>query len=175
MRKTLAVLLLLACLLTAAFMVGCEKKVEAPATEPPAAEPPAFSGSFFDALTQMKTAGTVTFESNGSSYGTFLTTVTYDDVTIFNDNANQKYIGVFVNTDDVAIIDLYGMCDPVVYGGETYNYSGVGVDAINYVAGLKVLIAFTVEKTPGAYTYVAEKGSALLFTLPDAAAKVTLD
>ena len=141
MKKIIAILLLLACLLTAIFMVGCEKKQEPSGGNGTAA----FSGSVSEAFDLMKTAGTIDFTASTSSYGTFLTSVTYDGVTINNDDANGKYIGVFINTDDVNLIDLYGMCDPVTYGGETFNYSGVGVDAIPYTEGLKVLIAFTVD------------------------------
>ena len=140
---------------------------------PSSNETPAFSGSVSEALALMKTAGTIQYEANTSDYGTFLTTVTYDGLTINNDNSHGKYIGVFINTDDEHLIDLYGTCDSVQYGNETFNYSGVGVDAIPYSAGLKVLIAFTVDA--GNWHYTAEKGQVLLFTLPDKVEKVTLD
>ena len=169
MRKIIAILLLLVCLLTAIFMVGCEKKADPNGGNGTAA----FSGSVSEAFDLMKAAGTIDFTASTSSYGTFFTSVTYDGVTINNDNANGKYIGVFINTDDINLIDLYGTCDSVTYGGETFNYSGVGVDAIPYTAGLKVLIAFTVDV--GNWHYTAVSGSALLFTLPDAAEKITLN
>ena len=171
MRKIIAILLLLACLLTAVFMVGCDKKAETVNTT--TAGTPAFSGSVSEALALLKNAGTISYEASTSSYGTFLTTITYDGVTINNDNANGKYIGVFINTDDVKLIDLYNTCDPVVFGNETFNYSGVGIDSIPYTEGLKVLIAFTVDA--GNWHYTAEKGQVLLFTLPATIEKVTLD
>ena len=169
MRKIIAILLLLACLLTAIFMVGCEKKAsentdQGNSTVTTPQNTPAFSGSAYDALKQLKADGTIQLDAGESTYGAFLNSVTYAGVTIANNNASGKYIGVFINTDDVNLIDLYGTCDPITLGNETYNYSGVGIDAITYKAGLKVLITLTEDV--GNYHYAPVKGKALIFELP---------
>ena len=157
MRKFLTALVVVAILATSVLCVACQN----------------FEGSGYDAFKQMKEDGKITFEASESEYGAFLNTVTFDSFTVANDYVGGKYIGVFVNTDDEKVIDLTGMCDSVTYGGATFNYSGVGVDAITYEKGLKVLITLTEDV--GNYHYAAVKGEALLFTLPNKVEKVTLD
>ena len=162
MRKILTSLLIVAILATSVVCCVACQKGETPE-----------SPSAFDSLKALSAAGTIEFGSKNSKYGTFLTSVTYDGVTIDNDAANGKYIGVFINTDDEKLIDVYGMCDSITYGEETFNYSGVGIDAIPYTEGLKVLIAFTVDV--GNWHYAPVSGSALLFTLPETVEKITLN
>ncbi|MBQ7713054.1 MAG: hypothetical protein IJT69_04485 [Clostridia bacterium] len=157
MRKFLTALVVVALLATSILCVACQN----------------FEGSVYDAFKQMKEDEKISFEASESEYGAFLNTVTYDSLTVANDYVGGKYIGVFVNTDDVKVIDVTGMCDSVSFGGETYNYSGVGVNAIPYEKGLKVLITLTEDV--GNYHYAAVKGEALLFTLPNKVEKVTLD
>ena len=157
MRKFLTALVVVALLATSILCVACQK----------------FEGeSAFDALKQLDEKGKIELAYN-EGVDIFFTSVKYKDVTIANDDATGKYIGIFINSDDEALQDPYGMCDSFEYDGETFNYSGVAINKIPYSKGLKIIIALTEDV--GNWHYAAVKDTALLFTLPDGVKKTTLN
>ena len=197
MRKILAFLLLLCVLFTSIFFVACDKAKEegqtttdtqqttttsdntnttdattdSGTTTNPSAEP-AFSGTVFDAFTQLKTKGTIDWSYTTSEpYGAFISEITYDGLTM---GGSAGYAMVYVN--DVEYRDEFqSMGNDYSYKGEMFYASTKGISFITYKEGLKVLILYTEPVAPGPYTYAPKQGDALLFTLPDGVEKTTID
>ena len=157
MRKFLTALLVVTLLAISILFVACQK----------------FEGeSAFDALKQLEEKGKIKLQYD-EGVDIFFTSVKYKDVTLANDNAAGKYIGIFINSDDEALQDPYGMCDSFEYDGEKFNYSGVAINKIPYTEGLKVIIALTEDV--GNWHYAAVKDTVLLFTLPNGVKKTALN
>ena len=152
MRKILTVLVLLVCLTTAIFAVGCKAHpVEAKGITFDSIARYEYTGSFsgngadwLDAIAATENSG-VTFTHYSSSYeGVSYFTITeaaYDGISIKNDTTKSSWLSYYANVTDLKYQDR--TVDPILFEGETFYVTGVTIDQIPVSKGFKVLFVQT--------------------------------
>ena len=164
MRKILTVLVLLACLVTAVFAVGCTPK-EQPEAQGLSYElvevyryTGSFSGSVEDWIKAIQaTDDQVEFVSNNG----WASKVSYKGLTI-DFQEGSEYLGYFINESDINSTDQ--TADPFVYGGSEYYASGLLVNQLTAKKGFKILFCLTYyEEGDLTYTPHPDTKKAIVF------------
>ena len=162
MRKILTVFVLLVCLTTAIFAVGC-KTTPVEAKEMTFASfakyeyTGSFSGNAADWLDAIAAADEkVAFALSGD----WVTSVSYNDVTIQNEDG--AYLGIYINVDDKDYSNY--VADPVAYDGETFYASALMLSNLPIRAGMKVLFVLTSYQGEDWEHPVVSNKKALLFS-----------
>ena len=169
MRKILTVLVLLVCITTVIFAVGCEKKdvVVKDKTFDSISKyeyTGSFSGNGVAWLDEIAAASDVMFAHhfNNMYNSETLDKVSYKDITIEDDLSKNSYLTYYCNVGEDEIDLIMADTDPFIYNGETF-YLTVSLDKIPVKKDFKILFVQTIWAADWSSAEVS-KEKAILFT-----------